>query len=211
MKQLGAQPLIRYSLDIARALSSDDHICVSTDDKQVIDILKAAHYQVPFTRPDHLATDEAGMHEVMLHALSFYKNQGIDYNRLVLLQPTSPFRTEEQVHEAISLFHSGLDMVVSVKVARSNPYYVLMEENKEGWLSKSKQASFGRRQDAPEVYELNGAIYVINANRLLQGPISGFERIKKYVMNEISSLDLDTPFDWMIAETVMEKGLFKKG
>ena len=157
---------------------------------------------MPFLRPDELATDTAGTYEVLLHAVSFYENSGYYPHTLILLQPTSPFRNYKHISEAISSYNNTLDMVVSVKETKSNPYYVLFEENNLGYLEKSKMATFTRRQDCPRVWEYNGAIYVINISRLKKASLANFDKVKKYVMDEYSSHDIDTLFDWKIAEMI---------
>ncbi|ULT46560.1 hypothetical protein KRR40_39970 [Niabella defluvii] len=92
MKPLNGVPLIKYSLDYARSFAVDADICVSTDDPDIIQYLKEIDYQVPFVRPAYLATDTAGSYGVIVHAVSYYKSIGVEYNAVVLLQPTSPFR-----------------------------------------------------------------------------------------------------------------------
>jgi CMP-N,N'-diacetyllegionaminic acid synthase len=206
-KSLGSKSLIQYTMEVARALTIDENICVSTDDQTIIDCVAALGYTVPFIRPAELASDTAGSYEVMLHAIQFYEQQGKLYDKLVLLQPTSPFRTVEQVKEAMALYTPSLDMVVSVKETKANPYYLLMEENNEGFLQKCKEANYARRQEIPKVYELNGAIYIINIGSVKKYKLSSFRYIRKYVMDEISSIDLDTPIDWLIAETLLNNGL----
>ena len=200
IKHLRNKPLIQYSLEVAMQLTEIEHVCVSTDDDEIIDTLKSLDYKVPFKRPSHLATDDANTRDVLLHALDYYSDRGKHYDAIVLLQPTSPFRTSNQVKAAIQSFTTGIDMVVSVKETSANPYYNLFEENNNGYLEVSKKGAFTRRQDCPKVYEFNGAIYVIDVESLKQKPISEFTRIVKYEMSEETSIDLDTPFDWMIAE-----------
>ena len=100
----------------------------------------------------------------------------------------------------MSLYSNSIDMVVSVKETKANPYYLLFEENNEGYLSLSKPSSITRRQDCPPVYEYNGAVYVVNVSSLKKGPIYNFKKIKKYLMSENESIDLDTDLDWKIAE-----------
>ena len=187
IKPLNGKPLIYYTIEIASSLTTDENICVSTDDENIKNIVEQTGLKVPFLRPDKLARDESGMHEVLLHALNYYQAKGKEYEVLVLLQPTSPFRKAWQVREAINRWEQGIDMVVSVKESRSNPYYVLFEENTFGFLEKSKKGNFKTRQACPVVYELNGAIYVISVKSLRDQPISSFSRIKKYVMDESSS------------------------
>jgi CMP-N,N'-diacetyllegionaminic acid synthase len=209
IKLLGGKPLIQYTVETARAIATDDNICISTDDLSIVNVLKALGYNVPFVRPAHLASDLSGSYEVILHALEFYEKQGRTFEKLILLQPTSPFRTAKQVTEALALYTPSIEMVVSVKETRANPYYLLMEENADGWLEKVKSATFNRRQDVPVVYELNGAIYVINVEKLNRQPISSFRFIRKYVMDELCSLDIDTPIDWVLAEALLEKDVQK--
>lgn len=194
------KPLLYYAIDTARKLASDTDICLSTDDDDIIRAAETYGLSVPFKRPDVLATDQAGSYEVILHAVDFYKKQHRYYDVVVLLQPTSPFRTVEHVQEAIDLYSDELDMVVSVTPSDHSPYFDLFEENTTGYLKKSKEGHFARRQDYPAVYAYNGAVYVINVATLEQMPLSQFSKIKKYVMSADDSIDLDTPLDWLFAE-----------
>jgi len=204
IKPLAGKPLIEYTLEVALQLSARQNICLSSDDDEIIRFTGQFGLQVPFKRPAHLATDEAGTYQVMLHALDFYENTGQTYEALILLQPTSPFRTADHVREAIALFHTGLDMVVSVCETRSNPYYVLFEEDENGYLVHSKKGNFTRRQDCPSVYEYNGAVYIINTRSLKTHSSSGdFTKVVKYLMPPEASLDIDTPLDWDFAEFLM--------
>ena len=205
IKPFAGKPLIYYTIDTARAIVPDEDICVSTDDDEIIQVVENYGLKVPFKRPDELATDTAGSYEVLLHALDFYEKQGRHYDVLLLLQNTSPFRTVEHVKEALKLYTPELDMVVSVKECAANPYYCVFEENKEGYLHVCKgDGTIYRRQDAPKVYEYNGAVYVINTESLKKQHLHQFAKRIKYVMDEKSSFDLDTMNDWMIAEKIAE-------
>ena len=97
-----------------------------------------------------------------------------------------------------------VDMVVSVKETGSNPYYVLFEEDENGFLEKSKKASFTRRQDCPKVYEYNGSIYVIKVSSLLNNNSLSFEKTIKYVMDPMCSIDIDDILDFQYAEFLLE-------
>ena len=77
-----------------------------------------------------------------------------------------------------------------------------------GFLESSKPGNFTRRQDCPKVWELNGAIYIINVDALKQGPIAQFSRIRKYVMDRYASIDIDNEIDWLVAEKILESGNF---
>lgn len=208
IKPFDEKPLIYYSIDAARAIAPDEDICVSTDDDEIIQVVEDYGLKVPFKRPAELATDTAGTYEVLLHALDFYESKGNHYDALVLLQNTSPFRTAEHVKEALKLYTPSVDMVVSVKECAANPYYCVFEENAEGFLHVSKgDGTIFRRQDAPKVYEYNGAIYIINPESLKHQHMHKMQKRVKYVMDEMSSFDLDTMTDWKIAEMIKKENL----
>ena len=138
IKPLNGKPLIYYTIDAARCIADDAHICVSTDDDLIIEVVEHYGLRVPFKRPDYLATDTASTYDVLLHALHYYEEKGEHIDVVVLLQATSPFRTGEHVKEALVLYSNEIDMVVSVKETDSNPYYVCFEENAQGMLEISK-------------------------------------------------------------------------
>lgn len=207
IKPLNGRPLIYYTIDCARAICSDEDICVSTDDAEIISVVEQYGVKVPFVRPAELATDTAGTYEVLLHALEFYEKQGRHYDVVVLLQNTSPFRRAEQVKEALGLYSGSVDMVVSVKECAANPYYCVFEEDNEGFLHVCKgDGNIFRRQDAPKVYEYNGAIYIMNAEKLKNTHMHKMQKRVKYVMDDLSSFDLDTMWDWQMAESIIKQG-----
>ena len=208
IKHLGGRPLIYYAIDGARSVVGDADICVTTDDAEIIDMVKAYGLDVPFVRPDYLAADNMGTYEVLLHALDYYEKIGRKYDTIVLLQPTSPFRRPDDIRGAMNEYTPELDMVVTVKEAATNPYYNSYEEDKEGYLTISKgDGKYARRQDVPEAWEYNGAVYVINAKSLKAKNMSDFRRVRKYVMDSLHSLDLDTLLDWKIAELLISEGM----
>lgn len=205
IKPFFGKPLICYSIELARNFLSDEDICVSTDESEIINAVEACNLLVPFVRPPSLAGDDSGMYDVILHALDFYAQKGKTYDALILLQPTSPLRSEQSLKEAISLYNPDIEMVVSVKKTAANPYFKLYEEDEQGFLTKSKSGNFKTRQEAPDVWELNGAIYIYNVTALRRSSPIEFKRIRKYIMTDIESIDIDSPMDWMIAEFLKQK------
>lgn len=206
IKVLGDKRLICYSIDCARQLGKDDDICVSTDSEEISEVVQNYGLKVPFLRPEELSNDNSGTYGVLLHALTHFENQGIFYDRIVLLQPTSPFRAIKHLTDMLSMYSDQLDMVVSVGESHHNPYFSLFEENTSGFLEKSKEGCYEMRQQVPPVYFYNGSIYVINCKSLKNSSLSEFKRIKKYLMNEFYSVDIDTPLDWLICETILKEG-----
>jgi CMP-N,N'-diacetyllegionaminic acid synthase len=210
IKPLAGKPLIHYSIELARDFVSDDKICVSTDSDEIIQSAEQLGLSVPFKRPAELASDTAGSYDVILHALLHYSERGIHFEKVVLLQPTSPFRTKKQVEDALGLYSEETDMVISVKETKSNPLHLFYVENENGFLEKiGSKINYDRRQDVPVVYELNGAIYVFNVHSLREKKISEFTRIKKYVMPQLYSVDIDDPIDWEWSEFLLEKKIIQ--
>jgi CMP-N,N'-diacetyllegionaminic acid synthase len=206
-KLLAGKPLIYYSIDIARQISRDEDICVSSDDDQIIKKVEEYGLNVPFKRPVELATDFAGTNEVLLHTIDFYEHRGIYYDNIILLQPTSPLRTVMQIKEALLLYSDTIDMVVSVKTSKTPA--ILCEENLKGYLFATFGNTISRRQDVCNYYEYNGSIYIINAKSLKEKGLSGFSRCVKYLMPHDYSIDIDTMLDWQVAEMLIKLGLGK--
>lgn len=208
IKPLGEKPLIYYSIDVARQFTTDENICVTTDDAEIISVVEQHGLKVPFVRPAELATDTCGSSEVIQHAYQFFVDKGILYDAIVLLQPTSPFRKVKFIKEAVALYDESIDMVTSVRPAACNPYYDGFEENADGLLQISKgDGTIARRQEAPKVWQQNGSIYVINPKSLIEKGMGGFTKIKKYAMPEAYSVDLDTMLDWKMAELIIKEGI----
>lgn len=208
IKPLNGKPLICFSIDVARQFTTDENICVTTDDDKIIEVVENYGLKVPFKRPDYLATDTCGSNEVIQHAWQFYADKGKHYDAVLLLQPTSPFRKVEFLKEAVALYDDSVDMVTSVVSAPCNPYYDAYEENEAGMLEICKgDGTIARRQDAPKVWQQNGSVYVINPKSLMEIGMGAFTRIKKYAMPELYSIDLDTMLDWKMAEMMISEKL----
>ena len=207
IKELCGKPLIAYTIEAARQVCPDtDRIILSTDDPAIAEVARRCGLPVPYMRPAHLATDTAKSRDAMLDVMDWADARGLEYDSVVLLQPTSPLRTADHIRGAMALYRPELDMVVSVAEAASNPYYTCYETDgdPEGYLHISKgDGLYTRRQDCPKVWEYNGAVYVINPDSLRRQELGQFKRRIPYPMDRACSLDLDTPLDWLVAETVM--------
>ena len=200
-KLLGDKPLIEYSIDFAlNNVKKDDALCISTNDETVIAIAESKGITIPFIRPEELANDSASSHDVIIHAINQYDKLNQTFDAVLLLQPTSPFRIQDDFTNLIKEYSVDTDMVVSVKLAKENPYFTLFEKNSQGFLNKSKAGNFERRQDCPEVYAFNGSMYLINIASIKKSRISELKNIKKIIMPEERSVDIDTLADWTLAE-----------
>jgi CMP-N,N'-diacetyllegionaminic acid synthase len=205
---LAGRPLIGFSIEAARSASCIDRVLVSTDDIEIAEVARALGADAPFLRPENLAGDAAPMLGVLQHAQAWLQAQGESVEALVLLQPTSPFRTSRHIEEAVALFRStqATSVVSVVEVPHQfNPVSV-MKLSEQGALVSfiGDQALVTRRQDKPKVYARNGpAVLVCHPNTLHAGALYG-DRCVPYLMSEDDSLDIDAPRDLILAEQSLQ-------
>jgi len=201
IKLLAGKPLLLYSLEYARIFADDKDICLSTDSIDIIKVAEQIGYKTPFLRPKHLSKDDSGSYEVIVHAVEFYKKNNINYDVVVLLQPTSPLRLKKHLEEAFELYNTDIDMVVSVVETTLYNYY----KEIDNFLVPFDEI-YQRRQDAPLLYKHNGSIYIINTDSLLKKKsFKDFHKVRKYVMPEDYSIDIDTLNDWNRIECLIKE------
>ena len=210
IKPLGGVPLIGHTIRQALEIASPDDVIVSTDDAGIAEVARREGASVPFMRDAELATDTASSRSVIIDALDRMEAAGRRSDAVVLLQATSPLRTPDDIRRTIEAFEKGragkdtgreAQMAVTVCEARTNPYYSAFEADASGFLHISKgDGRYTRRQDAPKVWEFNGAVYVIDAGAIRNHEISRMERTVPVEMPASRSIDLDTPADWARAE-----------
>lgn len=208
IKVLGDKPLISYSIEFAlQIMEEKDEICVTTNDDDVFTI--ASNLGIPpiFKRPQELSSDTASSNEVISHVLSEYKKINKTFDKIVLLQPTSPFRKISDYVGMKKLYiEKNAEMVVSVKIAKENPFFNLFMENDNGKLEPFiNDSSYTRRQDCPNAFAYNGSIYIVSVYAFEQIKSFSFNQIYKYLMPEERSVDIDSPVDWVLAEYFLNK------
>ena len=126
VKNLFNKPLISYSIEFALKIkNNNDLICVTTNDKLVEKIANNYNDIIIIRRPTAYSSDNSSMEIVINHALKFFKTKNILFKSIVLLQPTSPIRRIQDFKNIKKMFRNNIDMVVSVRKARENPYYLL--------------------------------------------------------------------------------------
>ena len=208
IRLLGGRPLLAYTVDVAVADASltGGTVVLSTDDAEIAAIGRSLGLTVDYMRPASLGTDTAGSREVMLDVLDWADARGIAYDCVVLLQPTSPLRTVEDVAGAAALYTPECDMVTTLAPSDENPYYIIFELDAEGYMKVCcGDGLYTRRQDCPPVFEQNGAVYVINPESLRRMPLGAFRRRLPYIMPASRSIDLDTMADWERAEAMFRQ------
>lgn len=206
IKLLNGRPLLFYTIDYARNFVDDRFICMSSDDDEIIRMTNDYGLSVPFKRPGELAKDNSGSKELVHHALEFYAKLGTEFDKVVLLQPTSPLRKIETLTRALEVYNPSLELVVSVQKLEHHPYYGVYEESEEGYLSKFVESNINRRQDLPQYFVVNGAFYIFNVDALSGNRwVSDFSKIVKIEMPKSESIDLDNEDDWEYCEFLIRK------
>lgn len=202
IRLLNGKPLVAYSIQHAVQSQAIERVVVSTDDDEIASA--AAHYGAEvLIRPAELATDDTPTLSVIQHVLRTLDLVRV-YQKIVILQPTSPLRTGSQVAEAISLLTSSVDAVMSVCLAEHSPYKMYCIENERLVPFVEGAAQGIPRQRLPAVYRENGAIYVSWRYVIEHGSIIG-NLTRPFIMDWQSSLDIDTEIDWQIAELIVRQ------
>lgn len=208
IRSLGGRPLLAYTVDVALAdaARTGGAVVLSTDDEEIAAAGRSLGLKVDYMRPASLGGDTVGSREVMLDVMDWADARGIDYDCVVLLQPTSPMRTLADLEGAEALYTSDCDMVTTLTPSDANPYYNIFELDADGYMKVCcGDGLYTRRQDCPPVFEQNGAVYVINPESLRAMPMGSFGRRIPYIMPASRSIDLDTLADWERAEALIGK------
>lgn len=206
IRELGGLPLIVWTIKAAQGVPEISDILVSTDSEAIAEVARAAGALVPWLRPVELATDTSKSIDVCLHALTWYEAENGQVDGLLLLQPTSPFRSSATIKAGISNYLSSLRRsVVSVSPAKYHPFWCY-EINDGGLTNFARVENMNyRSQDLPEVYALNGAVYLIEPNFLRSNRTLVPIGAKPLIMDDcFESIDIDTEDDWRIAELVTQ-------
>ena len=131
------------------------------------------------------------------------QKKGIMIEGEAINQIDSCIRDINDYYKMTNLFLNEIDLVVSVKESKANPYFTLFEENDDGFLIKSKEGNYTRRQDCPKTFCYNGSIYLIKIESLVKYGLHGIKKIKKFLMPLERSIDIDSIYDWKMAELII--------
>ncbi len=196
------KPLVAWTIAEAKKSRYLDDVIVSTDDNVISRISRKYCTNVPFKRPASLASDKAKTVDVMLHALKWFEGKGLDYDIVVLLQPTSPLRTAADIDEAVKLlFKKHASAIVSVCKVEHHPYWSGPLQKSGSMRDFMKGSSRAKRtQDMPVFYRLNGAVYVIYSKTLKKAKSFYGDNTFAYVMPVGRSIDIDNKEDFSMAE-----------
>ncbi len=202
IKNLHGKPLIAYTIEQAKNSKYIDRVIVSTESLDIADISRKYGAEVPFRRPAKLATDKSNIMDVLIHAIAWMKKkERADFDIVVLLHVTSPLRTSKDIDKCIEiLVKKQADNVFSVTEAHRNPYFNMVEINKDGKVGLVKKGRFINRQAIPKVFDMNASIYVWWKDILMKKKSSFLKNSRIYVMPKEKSVDIDDYLDFKIAE-----------
>lgn len=202
---LGNYSLIEHSIMAANNASEIDEIILSTDIVEIIDELKSKYSKlnVPYVRPDHLCQDNSTHVEVINDLFQYFEKINKKITHFVLLQPTSPFRTSDEINEGVNLLKKGNESVLGVCKTMHHPAdYIYLDSNKQ---IKNIMPDFKgkRRQEFPEIYFNNGAFYGCSINYFKKNQMFYDENSQLLIMNENTLIDIDTEFDMKLAKSII--------
>ncbi|MBU0596315.1 acylneuraminate cytidylyltransferase family protein [Candidatus Bipolaricaulota bacterium] len=207
---VAGKPLIAWTLDCAARSERVGRILVSTDSEAIADVAREWGAEVPFLRPEELAQDDSPHVPVLLHALDWLqRNEDFCPDHVLLLQPTSPLRSTQDIDGAIALAaEKGADAVVSVSEALSHPRYLRSVAEDGRLLSPDcEEGEYLPRQSLRPAYVLNGAIYLVRSTVLRERETFYTERTYAYVMPQERSLDIDSPWQLHLADVLLSGGV----
>ena len=214
LQLIGNKPMIQFTIEAAISSIGKSNIIISSNDMRALDLAKKLGLRVPFIRPEELSTDVATTSSVIRHAVQWYKKQyEFIPDNLILLQPTSPFRTGGDIDKSIKQFISSKKQtLVSACEPIQNPGDFLFK-NKDGKYKRldtvKDKDNINRRQQYPETYFIDGGIYISKTKRFIQtGDMIGHDP-ELFLTSQSHAIDIDTPFDLDLARSVYEYGMVR--
>jgi len=205
IRDLAGKPLIAYTIEAAKKSGYVDRLIVSTDDEEIATISKSYGVEVPFMRPAELATDEAPTLSVIQHAVKFLEIEGSKIDIVIILQPTSPLRGEMWIEEVVEkLLKTGADSVITVCKMKHHPLWSFTIKGDRLFPFSKEGLTTTKRQDLPEIYAANGAVYAIRRDVLFEQNSAFGRDTRAVVMPYEESVDVDDYFDLFTAEMVLK-------
>ncbi len=211
IKVLGGHPLISYRILSAKNIQVPCDIWVSTDSEKYAQIAKEYGAEIPFIRPDYLATDDASSMEVVLHAMEYASTLNKKYDYIGLLEPTSPFIQSLDLEKAIEALkvNKGASAIVSTKESRPNRVFIQKEDEYLSELADNLKLykKLGRQSFGKEITP-SGGFYISKWDAFLKNKSFYTEKTLSYLVDDISGLEIDELLDWKFAEFIIEKNIF---
>jgi CMP-N,N'-diacetyllegionaminic acid synthase len=202
---LAGHPLIYYTFNEALKSKSLDRVVLTTDDPEIADLAKSSGIEVPFLRPEPLASDTASLADAIDHAVEWLRsNEGYIPDALLLLQPTSPLRRAQHIDEAVALFENeNAGSVIGLSPPQEHPWDMVYFENGEMRFAREQYSELTNRQTYREFYYINGAIYITRTELFTTHKNFWAGKIVPYYMEALDSIDVDSEADLIIADCLL--------
>lgn len=206
IKLLGDKPLIAHSIEQALSCKGIDRVIVSTDDNAIADVASKYGAEVPFMRPQELATDSSPEWLSWQHAVNFVQEQS-PFDIFISLPATAPLRNLDDIITCLDSLDEQTDVVVTVKNASRNPYFNMLTRDQDGYSKRviTPEKIIVRRQDAPEVFDMTTVAYVTRPSFIMKNTSIFDGRLKSVLIPDERALDIDTELDFIIGETLYAK------
>ncbi|TKI72838.1 acylneuraminate cytidylyltransferase family protein [Lysinibacillus mangiferihumi] len=202
IRNLAGKPLIAWTIEEAKKSKYINRLVLSSDDDEIIEVAKEYGCDVPFKRPKELAQDDTPGIETVLHAIEHCPG----YDFVMILQPTSPLRTVEDIDQCIEYtMRENAKLCVSVSEASQSPYWMYKREDDYLVPLIKQDKLITRRQDIPKVFILNGSIYLGDIEKIKAAKSFITNETKAYEMPISKSYDIDSLDDFIICENFIKK------
>jgi N-acylneuraminate cytidylyltransferase len=214
IKLLAGKPLIAWTIEAAKNAKTVNRVIVSTDDQGIADVAKSFGAEVPFLRPAEFATDNAKSLGLLRHALDWFRGkENYIPDIVVQLKPTNPLRTAEHIDACIASFLESpdIDSLITVTKSPAHPLKTWKFNNElltpfvPEEVYGIKEAAKQPRQSLPEAFVQNSCVHVISPSTILEKNSSIGRKVKGFVMEREDSMNIDTAFDFEVAELLMKK------
>lgn len=209
IKELNGIPLIGYAINVAKKCKYIDRVIVTTESEAIKKISLEYGAEVPFLRPKEIATDTSKQEDAVIHALKWCKDNNFEPKYICLLEPTAPFRKLENLNKGFEVLFSDKKIkgVFSLIEALSNPIkcnQIRSDGSMKDWVPKKYKLA--NRQEIPKYFQLSPAVIISETNEFLKSKTFLHDNVKSIIIDSIEGLDIDNPFDFFVAEKLMEKG-----
>ena len=204
IRLLGGRPLIAWAIESAYSAAIPAHIVVSTEDEEIAAVARDCGAEVPFLRPDELSRDPAGVVDVALHALDWFASNERHFKTLVILLPTCPFRSAQDINGALALFGSAnAQFLMSVSKYDHTPFAAMRLDGNSLLMPFFEQYVGRKSQELPAAYRPNGAIHILDVEAFRRTRSYFSQPLIGYVMPWHRSIDIDSASDLRFAESLL--------
>ena len=200
-RMLAGKPLLGWTIAAAQNSQYIDRLVLSSNDSLAMDYARSVNCEVPFSRTEELSSDKVAGVDVVIDAVN--RCPGFDY--VLLLQPTSPLRTSEDIDESLRfIMECKATTCISIVESLSNPHWMYYRNSKNELTQVLGGQIITRRQELPLVYEPNGAIYIADIKYLLDERTLITTDTVGYEMPRDRSIDIDDLDDFNAAEIYLQ-------